>query len=1443
MAYLGHKPAVGENNSFRILDDISSFVLTFDGSSASVVGLSDETITITENNHRFITGQRVTYSNGGGGNITGLTNGQAYFVINHSKTQIKLASSASNALAGTAVNLTGLGTGSSHTLTLAFDGVNTKFDPTFGDGMHDTLIKRAAQLVISINGVIQQPHDTATPSTGFGVDSLGHIIFSTAPASTDIFWGHILATNTVTFDSSDNDVDTFTGNGSTTSFTLSKIPPDNRNILVTIDGVVQYPSDAANTRSYNVSENVMTFVAAPGNGTVIQVRHIGYAGIGAGGGGGVTGFYGRTGNVSLISTDNITVNDAAITGDATITGDTTVTGNLTVDGDMTTLNTTLREVELLRVDATSTLAAGIITQRNSGDILNLFDNNTEVLTVTDGGLVGIGTDIPHHLLDVKGNAIFGPIQNAGNPGQNTGIATVRGHFVNAVGDFARLYFSNSVSAGGVVPPNAYISGKRDGIQGSNWSAGLAFYTDYRNPSSNTPIERMVIGSTGFVGIASARPQQRLDVMGTIQKTRTNGEPQVKLQEDSSANGQIVIHNNSNVATTVLSSANNGVSYFTGSSIKVGIGTTVPQEILHIHENGTGPCDVRISNSEGYGFLRSDSNLLAYNAELHLFANRDRSEEYMRITNDGEIGIGTISPQAKLELDGRFRILDNNDGTPSSGKGLEISYYTSDDMADILSYDRSAGAYKKLQLRGSSVEIKKNNSVLINAGVGGNGVTVGFSTTVNLVTNAERIAVRGYSSFKSTNAAYAAIYLASEGATDDTANQLLMFNAGGANRGGIGYVPNTGELRFNHQYFTTFCTGAQLMGGTERLRIHADGNIETKGLQTFEFNGGWSAEGRNVVIWPFDDAGNWFSFVGTNLRFTDGGNFVKPSDNSNSNWGNIAGLVFEGVNQNNTNGDHPAIRFVVDQPGENGPNYSLGSGSSGRAAAIDNNTTAFISGNGNFIVNNKIGIGEDNPDANALLIRAASTVGTKYGHIMLTGDGATTDEGPQIMFSESGSASNYAGGSIGFQRKGDNGQGDLIFGTRGTSGSANTVTSERLRIQNGGNVQIGNAVNAGNALRYLDVANFHSSGADTGSILRLLTTKSDGSSSTGLDIVKYRAGGAYIINNENVGTDTGFIAFNTASDGIGHATHLRIAGNGEVVVSPRNGGASNNKTSIHFNNEVHTPFISFKSNNVTEAAYIRVPESSGGANLEFRTKNTSGTLLSRLTLKNNGEIVTHQLAGSEKGFPLVMGTGTVADNTNMSGSFNYHDVMGCYNTTANNFPIGGWVALGNDYGPAPYPARRFKIFAPNGFTNGTIVYQVWHDGDSNYYYGGLYEIRINCWTDGDIESVTIRLVNGYREDLRVFAYNDSNGIMIQTSSIWGRVFIRRAGWDDGGRNPGSSHCAVANNGALAIYNSQGTDDGTPPSGGVELYCFDGQSGSAGATHTGGYNIEGSAYFDG
>ena len=94
MAYIGLKPTAGENNSFRILDTLSSFTATFNGSSASIVSVADDTISIPE--HRFITGQRVTYNDGGGTAITGLSDG-VYYIIKHDRNLIKLASSLSNA--------------------------------------------------------------------------------------------------------------------------------------------------------------------------------------------------------------------------------------------------------------------------------------------------------------------------------------------------------------------------------------------------------------------------------------------------------------------------------------------------------------------------------------------------------------------------------------------------------------------------------------------------------------------------------------------------------------------------------------------------------------------------------------------------------------------------------------------------------------------------------------------------------------------------------------------------------------------------------------------------------------------------------------------------------------------------------------------------------------------------------------------------------------------------------------------------------------------------------------------------------------------------------------------------------------------------------------------------------------------------------------------------
>ena len=74
MPYIGRNHIAGDHTSnFKVLDDISSYTATFDGSATSIVSTADETIRIPE--HRFIQGQRVTYTNGGGGNIGGLTTG------------------------------------------------------------------------------------------------------------------------------------------------------------------------------------------------------------------------------------------------------------------------------------------------------------------------------------------------------------------------------------------------------------------------------------------------------------------------------------------------------------------------------------------------------------------------------------------------------------------------------------------------------------------------------------------------------------------------------------------------------------------------------------------------------------------------------------------------------------------------------------------------------------------------------------------------------------------------------------------------------------------------------------------------------------------------------------------------------------------------------------------------------------------------------------------------------------------------------------------------------------------------------------------------------------------------------------------------------------------------------------------------------------------------
>ena len=299
MGYLGNQPSTGDNNSFRVLDDISSHTRQFDGSSAAVVSTANDTITVV--GHRFLTGQRVSYTTSGG-SIGGLSSGTNYFIIKVSLNEIKLASSLANANNNIALNLSAVGTGTDHNLTVAFDSINTRFKLTFGDGDFNAEVTKAPQLQVSINGVIQQPQETMTPTVGYGIAAGDIIVFATAPAPTDVVWINVIANNFPSFDISDNHIDNFIANGSDTDFVLSKEPANSQNVIVTLDGVVQYPSDNDTVRAYQLNGNVIAFTSAPANGVAIQVRHIGFAGATSSD---VTGVFGRTGNIGIIDTDPI----------------------------------------------------------------------------------------------------------------------------------------------------------------------------------------------------------------------------------------------------------------------------------------------------------------------------------------------------------------------------------------------------------------------------------------------------------------------------------------------------------------------------------------------------------------------------------------------------------------------------------------------------------------------------------------------------------------------------------------------------------------------------------------------------------------------------------------------------------------------------------------------------------------------------------------------------------------------------------------------------------------------------------------------------------------------------------------------------------------------------------------------------------------------------------
>jgi len=358
----------------------------------------------------------------------------------------------------------------------------------------------------------------------------------------------------------------------------------------------------------------------------------------------------------------------------------------------------------------------------------------DLLTIQDGGNVGIATDGPASKLHVAGTVQVG-VDDSGHDVKFFGASAgafmlydesedtleVRGTSADATtstgklllstaltdindGDvLGRIDFGAPLEAGGT---DAILSGA------AIWAEADATFTAsvnntelvFATNTSAAATERMRIDSSGNVGIGTTEPGAELDIKQSADNTDflqgrdANGDIVFRCATDADGDGVVYIENSASAEKIRLYS--NGASYFNGGN--VGIGTVSPDVALHITKTGTGGVlrlensDTTITADEVLGQIEfegqdSSTNAAGVRAKIAAFGSTggitgetdiafytsiagDNLSEKMRIQDDGNVGIGVTAPESTLHIKGNLGLIIEDD-TDASGLGEAWHFQT------------------------------------------------------------------------------------------------------------------------------------------------------------------------------------------------------------------------------------------------------------------------------------------------------------------------------------------------------------------------------------------------------------------------------------------------------------------------------------------------------------------------------------------------------------------------------------------------------------------------------------------------------------------------------------------------------------------------------------------------------------------------------------------------
>ncbi len=180
---------------------------------------------------------------------------------------------------------------------------------------------------------------------------------------------------------------------------------------------------------------------------------------------------------------------------------------------------------------------------------------------------------------------------------------------------------------------------------------------------------MRIDSSGNVGIGTTSPNVKLDVLGSV---RSNHNANNYIQLESNSGGGVLSGVSSGVVTTLVRTY--GDSYFNGGNF--GIGTTSPSTKLHI---------AAASSNSQLTLERTGSatgKYLIYTNTNNLYFNNVASSTFpLTILNSGNVGIGTATPTAKLQVVGLAEHADNSAATTA---GLTAgAFYRTGDLLKVV----------------------------------------------------------------------------------------------------------------------------------------------------------------------------------------------------------------------------------------------------------------------------------------------------------------------------------------------------------------------------------------------------------------------------------------------------------------------------------------------------------------------------------------------------------------------------------------------------------------------------------------------------------------------------------------------------------------------------------------------------------------------------------------